>query len=488
MNFRSYKYDKNINKYENYKKILSNINNFQNSKSYKLWQRMIESIFIINNDEINFYVKKIYFQSLIYKKKKNKFIPRYCNILKFFEFLIKYLIYFLVIKIKSKKINETKQCTVLIDEVENSQEIKLFHRFMELFKKEDVLILKKKNFKIIDSFQSTHFPRLKNYNSNQISFNKIIKFFFFNIFYSLKLRINLFYFFLKTVDDCFYYDLLAKKIKPNYIINFRIQTSNNIKNYFFNKNGAKICYIQKNISQVSQTTFNLKADILFCFGNYSYITNEKTFSSIKMNVTVGSFFMENNFYRNNIYQEYSKVKKVYDILYIGSNNFFPDGHWDTYPEYTQNYLEHLNWIKNLAKKFPTLKFIFKHHSNNKSNFERNYLKDTNIEFVDQSLNTYDLAYKSKFILSWGSTMIVELRSITGNSYFLDPFKKNIQFLNDLRKKEIISITNYEDLLNKISDLKRNKYKEQNTNFCLRSDVVNANIANFIKEQEKSPIF
>ena len=148
--------------------------------------------------------------------------------------------------------------------------------------------------------------------------------------------------------------------------------------------------------------------------------------------------------------------------------------------YSSIYLEHLNWLKNLLKTFPNLKIIFKHNSNNINNFEKNYFKDTKVEFVDQALNTYDLATKSKLILSWGSSMILELKSITNNAYYLNPLMKNIQFLNDLRKKELICITSYKDLLKKTYNLESYLIDEPNTNFCLRSDNVNENIANFLK--------
>jgi hypothetical protein len=480
MYFKKFPYDDNINLFENYKKILSEISVTQQSESYKSWQKIIFNIFNIDKNEIDFYVKKIYFDNLLLKKSKKIYISKNCNLIKFVKYFIKYFIYFIYIKIKNKTFKNIFKGKILIDEIEKNEDVKLIQNFIKLFNKKDIIINKRRNLKINKKINSIFIPRFIGYYSKKISFSQIMKFFILNFIFSFKLRINLFYLFLKIIDDCFYYELLAKKIKVKYILNFRIQNSNNIKNYFFKKEGTKICYLQKNISQVSQTTFNLKADIFFCYGNYSYIDNKKTFSDINKNVPVGSFYMNNNFYIKNIFQKFSKVKKNYDILYIGSNSFYPNGPWDKYDGYSSIYLEHLNWLKNLLKTFPNLKIIFKHNSNNINNFEKNYFKDTKVEFVDQALNTYDLATKSKLILSWGSSMILELKSITNNAYYLNPLMKNIQFLNDLRKKELICITSYKDLLKKTYNLESYLIDEPNTNFCLRSDNVNENIANFLK--------
>ena len=117
---------------------------------------------------------------------------------------------------------------------------------------------------------------------------------------------------------------------------------------------------------------------------------------------------------------------------------------------------------------------------NKNTFEKEYMKGSNVDFIDKSLNTYDLAFKSKLILSWGSTMIVEFRSITNNAFFLNPSMKNIQFLNDMRELDLICISRYEDLLQRVNNLNDYKNEEVMTDFCLRSDLVNHNIAKFIK--------
>ena len=87
------------------------------------------------------------------------------------------------------------------------------------------------------------------------------------------------------------------------------------------------------------------------------------------------------------------------------------GPWDNYNNHTPNYLEHLNWLKVISSEFPKIKVGFKHHDNNKNNFEKNYFNNSNVIYVDKNVNSYELCDKADFICSWESTMIIEFLSI-----------------------------------------------------------------------------
>ena len=82
MYFKKFPYDDNINLFENYKKILSEISVTQQSESYKSWQKIIFNIFNIDKNEIDFYVKKIYVDNLLLKKSKKIYISKNCNLIK----------------------------------------------------------------------------------------------------------------------------------------------------------------------------------------------------------------------------------------------------------------------------------------------------------------------------------------------------------------------------------------------------------------------
>ena len=67
----------------------------------------------------------------------------------------------------------------------------------------------------------------------------LFKLFIISIRLSIKNNFNFLYLALKFIDDCFYYKTLFKKIKTQNIIMHQHYYSNNIKNYFFKKNGGK---------------------------------------------------------------------------------------------------------------------------------------------------------------------------------------------------------------------------------------------------------
>ena len=142
----------------------------------------------------------------------------------------------------------------MIDHIESESEIRLYNKLIELFKNENVLIRKvNKNVKDDRAF---FYPRIKNYYIQKNDIYLILKLFFISIQLSFKNKLNFLYLALKLIDDCLYYKTLFKKIKTQNIIMHQHYYSNNIKNYFFKKNGGKkSCLIQKNINTKIQMVF-----------------------------------------------------------------------------------------------------------------------------------------------------------------------------------------------------------------------------------------
>lgn len=467
------------NNYENYKRILLKIEDIQKIDAFKSWKKMVQELHPVDEKEIDFYFKKIYFENLKLDSQKKKFISLNCGILNILKFQFYYVIYFILIKFKKNIKDEKVNGFILIDNIENPSDLKFYEEIIEICKDKKIIVNKTSNFASKNKeFISLFIKRYSGYNTTNFSFIKFFKFLILNLKYSLQLRINLFYLFLKIIDDCFYFEMMSKRIHTKFILDFRHYASNNIKRFFFNKQKTKICLIQKNISQLSQTFLHYSADILFCFGDDTKISNEKTFSNIDKSISVGSFFMNSNFYKLNRNIEFNNYKKEYDIIYIGGNDICPNGKWDTYKEYSNIYVEHLNWLKNISKLYPDLRIIIKNHPNNKDTFEKKFFEKTNIKFIDQKLNTYELAFKSKLILSWGSTMIIEFKSVTNQSYFLNPNMKNVQFVGDISNKSNICISKFDELIKTVNNIDDFSYDEKNK-FCLNSKNVSNNIVKYL---------
>ena len=70
------------------------------------------------------------------------------------------------------------------------------------------------------------------------------------------------------------------------------------------------------------------------------------------------------------------------------------------------------------------------------------MKKHNIEIVKQIENSYVISLQSNFICSWNSTMIVEMKILNPNSFFLDPGYRNDQFLKPLINSNFLRIKNF----------------------------------------------
>ena len=96
----------------------------------------------------------------------------------------------------------------------------------------------------------------------------------------------------------------------------------------------------------------------------------------------------------------------------------------------------MNGFLKFVKKYPNLNILIKHHPNYKfDNRERKIIKkETNIQTIinpENNFNSYHFLFKSKLILSFGSTMILEGLGAGKNCFYLDPDAKNSTFFNYL---------------------------------------------------------
>ena len=145
--------------------------------------------------------------------------------------------------------------------------------------------------------------------------------------------------------------------------------------------------------------------------------------------------MEGKWYKQK--KDFSKITNI-DILIIGINAPWPRGciNDDFYNSYYKIFLP---WIKKISIDFPDQKIVYKHHNNFPGDTrESKLLSGSNIEILveDKSLNSsYALAFKSKVIISFGSTMIVELLGNNKEAYFVDPNGINNQWYYVIKKLE-----------------------------------------------------
>jgi hypothetical protein len=96
--------------------------------------------------------------------------------------------------------------------------------------------------------------------------------------------------------------------------------------------------------------------------------------------------------------------------------------------------------------------------------------------------------KSKLILSFGSTMILEGLSLKKSCFFLDPSNQNSTFLGDLDYLNTIRINDYQTLkkLIELILIYKNKNKNNNinfNNFCLSHKYVSERFFDYVSKEK-----
>jgi len=480
-----FKLDNKKDVFDNHEDIASKINKIFESDCFLSFFSNLSRKVGIPNSEISFFFSKKLFLSFSCKKKSfNNKVNIYFSFLGILFFPL-YII-FVYIKRQRKKIIENN-FNLIIDHVNNEHDMERFHK-LENFFEDGVAYNLNQNFNCkIKNKKTIYHKKFNNYILDLGSVFQYLSFFFPILILCVKYRINFFYIYINFMDNCFYYKAFFQKNKCKFMITYQHYNTNNIKNFFLNEIGGKYAIIQKNLNQLNETGFFYHSDICFTFSE-KFSLGTARYAIIKKKIPMGSFFMEYYFHENK--SENINDYEDYDILYIGGNEQYPGGRYDISFNHASDYVEQLNWLKDLTVKFPDLKIGYKNHSNNRDKFEKNFFKNTSVNFLDQNLNSYFCCLKSKLILSWGSTMIIEMRSLKKNSFYLNPNNRNMQLLNELSENDNdINIQSYKDFEKVVNNL---FYKNSNTTYnsdkknnyyCYESLNYSENVYKFLKNYE-----
>ena len=308
------------------------------------------------------------------------------------------------------------------------------------------------------------------------NFFNLIKTILYILQISIKSGVNLFAIFNFLIFRIFKYEKIFKENKSQFYFSFKFYNSSSIKNFIFKKyGGKKVSYFQKNLAEMS-ICFFIKTDILFSLGKGTTHNIKKLGSVIKKIIPIGSLFLENN-----LNQVKKNLKNKIDICNIGINWAHRNHTSNIDNKIDENYYKHIKWLKKISLEFPDLKILIKHHQNYRGDKkEINILKGSSIDIIydEKNKNTYQYLEDIKLITSFGSTMIIESKSLRKESFFLDPNKENqsyFKFLINSNQLRISSYIKFKNLVRKYLIIgKKNKIKNLN-NFCLNSSNVSKKI-------------
>ena len=471
-----YRNNRSINAEHNCIKLCKFVNNISNNEFLLVTYKKLETIFKIPEKDLLYDFKKTLLSYFNFTKGKfNKNLKlRYL----FFD-LVSLLIFLIWYKIFSKKINTKNKRKIFFDELDNCEHLKYLKKINYYFKNDSIFHINKinprfdkKNLKIFS------FKKFCIYDSNTLNGNffNLIKTILYILQISIKSGVNLFAIFNFLIFRIFKYEKIFKENKSQFYFSFKFFNSSSIKNFIFKKyGGKKVSYFQKNLAEMS-ICFFIKTDILFSLGKGTTHNIKKLGSVIKKIIPIGSLFLENN-----LNQVKKNLKNKIDICNIGINWAHRNHTSNIDNKIDENYYKHIKWLKKISLEFPDLKILIKHHQNYRGDKkEINILKGSSIDIIydEKNKNTYQYLEDSKLITSFGSTMIIESKSLRKESFFLDPNKENqsyFKFLKNSNQLRISSYIKFKNLVRKYLIIgKKNKIKNLN-NFCLNSSNVSKKI-------------
>ena len=427
---------------------------------------------IKNNISLNYKYRSAQFG----KKLRLRSLP--FSIAKIIGFLFLSIIY-------SRRHEDKRHYNFIVDEIDLSMYLQRFSKLINLFGKEDVLVI------ATGDIDASEFP---DYNIKRLKLFKyhdrfeVLKVIYYELFFgfwiclktSIQVNLNLFQESKAIIKTLLQYKSLFKSCSADYLLQERLYTTNAIKNHLFkDSGGTATATIQKSILELDTTSYYIDIDYFFSLGNR---TAERAFhygGRIDHVIPVGSLFMENYWFSGP-----KEVEKNIDVIMLGINTMNAYDRMDKYVEFMDDYYNCIRWLVRFKKEHPSYRVVIKHHSSaGDDEIENKIIMGSGVEVLPKSGNSYKLAFNSRCVVSYGSTMCHEMNAHGVPSFSFDPGNRST-LTYDLRneKFEHLLLSNYDAfkdaLISVLEESKNNKiHKDKWNNLCIESSEVSKNIYN-----------
>ncbi len=428
---------------------------------------------------------QVLYRNFDFKNNKFKYLKLRFILIYFLKFLLLTILSLIgqftlkLVKIKQKNYD------LLCDNVFSQLDVDRYSKLIKYFNKVCLLGSYKKEKKI----KKEEYYKYNKFliGRSDFSFEQKIFFLFFGFkifYYSLRYKINLFLIFLDVVYDLLKSSHLLSAIKSKFFITQKFYGTSPIFNYYFKKKGGKItACTQKNLCNLSLSPF-VFTDVMFTLGkNQGKICNSLG-GYIKYFKPVGSLFMEDAWFKKK--RDIKDVPEA-DILILGINTLYNNSHYinNSYDE--SYYGFYLKWIQKLSSEFSQKKIIIKHHKDYTEDIrETNLIRNSNINVMIEnksSNSSYGWAFKSKIVLSFCSTMIIELLGHGKDAYYIDPHLKGEQWFKDVRNLKKYRLGSYKAIRSLINKRKKKLVKKsERDHYCLNSRNTSKEISKFLKSR------
>ena len=482
MKLINYSHDRNANFKKSSDEFFNLIEKFGEEKKIESFFNHYEKRYSIPKKVLKQSIKHNIAQNYGYRSsrfgKNLRLITLPLSIVKYFGFLLLSLIY-------SRKKRYNKHYKLIVDEIDLSRYLHRYKKLINLFGKEDVLVIATEEIDV-NEFPDYNIKSLKLFKYHDRF--EVLKVIYYELFFgfwiclktSIQVNLNLFQESNSIIKTLIQYKSLFKSYSADYLFQERLYTTNAIKNYLFKESGGfATSTMQKSILEIDKLSYYIDSDYFFSLGN---LTTEKAFhygGRIDHAIPVGSMLMEYYWF-----SDPKPVEKNIDVIMLGINTMNAYERLDKYTEFLDDYYNSIRWLVRFKEQHPSFSIGIKHHASaGKDVIEDKIISNSGIELLPKTKNSYKLAFQSRCVVTWGSTMGYEMSAHGVPSFFLDPGNRN-SFLYDLRneKFEHLLLDNYDafqdaliSVLNKSNKKNYDDDKELWNNLCLDSHNVSKKI-------------
>ena len=166
-------------------------------------------------------------------------------------------------------------------------------------------------------------------------------------------------------------------------------------------------FYSENLIENDFMAYYIDIDYLFSLGEDTIDITKNYGARIEKIFPVGSVFMEYYWFKKP-----KKLKKYFDLTMLGMNIMNSYERFDKYNNFMEDYYNTIRWLVKFKNDNPELKVAVKHHSSaGEDKIENDILSCSDVEIIpkDNSFgNSYEIAFKSKCVVTYGSTMTYEM--------------------------------------------------------------------------------
>lgn len=468
-----FKLDKDLDSNQIYLNLKKDIDEYCAQPKHIEYLGELSKILKIPENILNLKFKRLVYNDFnIDKANFNSFNFNFLKLLKNFLFSLIFTIFILVF---GKKKFTQKKFDLILDEVDAIRQFKKFYKIIKKFKN-PVIFTKKKSIHDEVSSQNIKSIRYNRIIPSKTLINKnfitLMKFFIKIFLKNLKIKENYFIFYFQILLSAIKGETLFSNAISKVVLQDRFYINCPIKNFFFKKHGGKkIISCQYHIAE-SGISFYTDIDILFTLGNEKQSEKKlRIFGSrIDSSYPVGSIQTEREYHIEN--KDVVKTNEI-DLLVIGIRP--PHRHMSN--KITNGYYKYLKWLRDFSDANPSIKITYKHHAVFPGDRrESKIFEGSKVKILNKG-NSYSYFKKSKVVIAYASTMILEGLSLKKKCFFVNPDDSGSAYFSYHDYDRYFYIKSYQEFCDKVlSSIKSPEQSRDDLNrMCLDSSNVSENI-------------